>query len=107
MDKLPETINIGYQTIKLIEEDSHMMEALGLYKQQEHIIAFRKNQNDREKSNTIIHEILHAIWFTQGLRNEDGAEERIVNTFANGICQVMRDNRRLMRILAQGVSDEG
>lgn len=44
---------------------------------------------------TILHEVIHAISRIQGLRKNDD-EERIANTLASGLTQVLRDNPQLV-----------
>lgn len=50
---------------------------------------FVKLNNDI--ANTLLHEILHAIWYQYQIKDED-KEERIVHTTANGLCFVMQAN---------------
>lgn len=47
---------------------------------------------------TWLHELLHAIWFTQNIKDGDG-EERTVRQMATGLTQVFRDNPDLLRWL--------
>ena len=48
---------------------------------------------------TLIHEVLHAVWYVQGLssRMDTGTvtEEQVVDAVSNGLTQVMRDNPEL------------
>lgn len=53
-------------------------------------------------ANTTLHEIGHAIYYQQGIEDED-KEERIVRGFANGWTQVFRDNPDLLTWLARCV----
>jgi hypothetical protein len=43
---------------------------------------------------TIMHEILHGIMFTAGIRDLD---ESLVNIMAHGITQVLKDNQKLFK----------
>jgi hypothetical protein len=47
-----------------------------------------------QEAETFIHEILHAIWTTYNVKDED-KEERTVATLAIGLAQVLRDNKDL------------
>lgn len=44
-----------------------------------------------EAANTLLHEILHACWYTAQIQDED-KEERTITAFANQLTQVWRDN---------------
>lgn len=52
---------------------------------------------------TVLHEIMHAIFWAYLLREADD-EERTVGTLATGWTQVYRDNPGLVRWLAEVVS---
>lgn len=43
-------------------------------------------------ANTMIHEILHALYLEYTIRVHDDNEERVVNTFADGLSAVWTDN---------------
>tara|TARA_R100001086_G_scaffold144971_1_gene76525 strand:- start:296 stop:604 length:309 start_codon:yes stop_codon:yes gene_type:complete len=47
--------------------------------------------------NTLIHEILHALYREYDIHEDDG-EERTVTKLANGICQVALDNPWINKI---------
>jgi hypothetical protein len=43
------------------------------------------------QKDTLLHEIMHAIWWTAYLEDED-KEERVVSSLSTGLLQVLRDN---------------
>jgi hypothetical protein len=47
------------------------------------------------EADTLMHEILHGIWWERDMRAKDG-EERIVAEFSGGLTQVLRDNPGLL-----------
>ena len=47
---------------------------------------------------SIIHELTHAIFWTYNIRKKNG-EEHIVKTLANGLTQVLTDNKHLQDLL--------
>ena len=103
--KLPDTIRVGYQDIKITAVD--MGDDYGRYNSQTARIDYDPDRNKREVVNTIIHEVLHAISHTQGLRvitfkNEE-LEENIINSFANGFTQVFLDNPALLDWIAENL----
>lgn len=67
------------------------------------VIRISKGMKKVEKLNTILHEILHAIVYTQGMDLEDKMEERVVLGMANGLVDFMRENPLVMRQIMDGV----
>lgn len=51
-----------------------------------------------QAQNTLLHEVLHACWHVAGLNDGDN-EERIVNSLANVLQQVISDNAELIEYL--------
>lgn len=45
---------------------------------------------------TLIHEILHGIWYSYSLENGDN-QERVVQAFSCGLSAAMRDNQELFQ----------
>lgn len=67
-------------------------------------IILDKCQTDAELADTLIHEVLHAIWASAALPSRV-AEERAVTHLARGLAAVARDNPGLfghIESLAQG-----
>ena len=60
-------------------------------------------QRGPQLADTILHELLHAIYATFGLKDED-EEERIVSALATGLVGVLRDNREFARWLTDEAS---
>ena len=49
----------------------------------------------QKKEQTLIHEILHAIWWTNGMRSRkelNDHEEYIIDSLSQGLYQVLKDN---------------
>ena len=44
---------------------------------------------------TLLHELLHAAWYVQGIKAKDG-EERVVGNLAISLTQILRDNPTLL-----------
>jgi hypothetical protein len=53
------------------------------------------------KADTLIHEILHAVWKTQGIKAK--REETIVNALSTGFTQVLKDNPDLRKYLNEAL----
>lgn len=86
-----------FTTEKISEKDTY-----GLCDFATATITISENQDSVEKSNTMLHEILHAIARDKGLELSDSLEERIVCAFSNGLTGFMRDNPKffLQMVLA-------
>lgn len=69
-------------------------------------IRIKKGQDSVEKANTILHEVMHAIAYTQGMNLSDNTEERVVTAFTNGLIGFIRDNPKfvikLLRLALRG-----
>ncbi len=63
--------------------------------------------SEKYKTNTLIHEILHAIFYEQGLTNEYKMkdEERIVLNLANGLHQFLRDNPKQFETILRDIRE--
>ena len=97
---LPGSIKVGYQDFKVgIHPIPDSTDYHGYTKKNESEMMFTCKGNPVEQANTVIHECLHAIWHIQGLQDQDGQEERIVNALANGLTGLMRDNPGLVKFL--------
>jgi hypothetical protein len=64
-----------------------------------------KFENDQIEAETLLHEILHAIWSAWGLRdNKRDDQERIVSTLSVGLATVFSANARLVTYLKEKLS---
>ncbi|MFH2076326.1 MAG: hypothetical protein ABIJ57_13435 [Pseudomonadota bacterium] len=50
---------------------------------------------------TLIHEILHAIWWTGNLAEENVSEEDAVSALSTGLLLMLRDNPEILKIINQ------
>ena len=96
-------IKIGYKTYTIRETDK-MSDVDTMYGRCDHAaneIVINKGQHNDEKPNTLMHEILHGVFYTMGMNNSDVTEqeEYIVNTMSNGIMQVFMDNPHLLEYI--------
>lgn len=102
---LPKSIRIGYQDIKILEVDA-IDDTQGSYNNTDHEIKIRSGMKANERINTVIHECLHAIVYTYGLKKGfkgDDEEENLVNTLANGLTEVFVRNKELVEFIRQSV----
>lgn len=97
----PSPARIGYLTVPIkafSDYERVVAKAEGHFNPDEGI-HYTANREPPERVNTLIHEVLHAIWHTQAVGCSDAEEERIVNSMANGLTQVFRDNPRLIKFM--------
>lgn len=52
-----------------------------------------------QERDTLLHELLHAIWAHTGLSYEDDEQERVVGALAPWLLGALRDNPRLVAFL--------
>ncbi len=100
--KLPATVRVGYQTVtvKKVDPADLSYTHMGSYQGSTGRISVCRDLGTIQGLNTFIHELLHAVFYTQGLGCEANEEERIVNALANGLVQMIRDNPELLSYLA-------
>lgn len=68
---------------------------LGLCKPRYSTIYIDTDQSDDAALDTVVHEILHAVWYTQNL-NDKAKEEDAVTSLAHGLILLFRDNPKLL-----------
>lgn len=121
---LPPTIDLGYRKIKLesVPYDVEFHFAMGQFENQNNRIIICLTGEPLTDANTLLHEVGHMIYeqymldeaaILQGkkkssdmVRKEDKeiAEERIVNSFANGMTELWARNPRISEWLWERLS---
>ena len=94
---LPKTIKIGYTDYELeIWPDTFASteKAQGEFFEEDEKIGLKGSALKSSRGvNTLIHEILHALIYQYGLAEDvKDIEEKVVNTTANGLSAVFKDN---------------
>jgi hypothetical protein len=116
MSKLKTKIKIGYADIeiKLLskkESPKWCKDHFGEYDSSKSQILLNNNLTKIEEANTFIHELLHASIWISGLSAEGGVlepkkrEEIVVNTLANNLAQVFRDNKWVLTYLKKNLTE--
>jgi hypothetical protein len=116
MSKLKTKIKIGYADIeiKLLskkESPKWCKDHFGEYDSSKSQILLNHNLTKIEEANTFIHELLHASIWISGLSAEGGVlepkkrEEIVVNTLANNLAQVFRDNKWVLPYLKKNLTE--
>jgi len=57
-------------------------------------------QHPAEEADTLIHEVLHAIWYTMSISEGGADEEAVVRRMATGLTQVFLDNPHFLKYLS-------
>ena len=86
-----------------------MCEEYGQYHRRKNLIEIQENLSDIDESNTVIHELMHLIAYasgevTAGALTDETVEERIVNSFANLLISMLRQNPWLLHYLQDKLS---
>lgn len=93
--QLPARIRVGAYPLKILiidgrSSDRHMV--WGLFSANEQAIYLNDEfPSLTHMASTFLHEIMHAVWYAQGI-DDDDKEERIVTMLSSGLTQVYRDN---------------
>lgn len=108
MDK----VKIGYRIYSILTPefilDNNNKNRWGQAHYSEGTLSVSNQLKDKHlKINTLIHEMLHAIGFEYNVfRGLEDQEEFIVDTLANALCTVMKDNPDLFYHFIKELSDE-
>jgi len=87
---------------KLYAPNGDVTHVLGFFSGNEQLIAIRSDLNKRpaQEANILLHEVMHGIGYhTNIFVDIPDKEERIVDTFSNGLTMVLRDNPELVDYL--------
>lgn len=107
MVKLPKTLKIGYQCVKIIQGKFNFEEDHGKYNDESAELCINTNKEPAEIVNTLIHETLHALFHHAGARDcgkiPPELEEYICAFLGNGLAQVFGDNPGFLRAIEQGL----
>lgn len=93
-DKIPKVISVGYRTygINPLEMADHeMTEKYGWCDKVNNQIYVYTSNDPMVVADTLLHEVLHAVWFHMGLDDKHD-EEAVVNRLSTGLTTVLYDN---------------
>jgi len=111
---LPKKIKISFADVRIeTTADSKFKEdCYGEYSSKENKITLANDITDKDVSNTILHEVIHAAVWYGGLKDEGSAleddkqEEHVVNVLTNQLCQIFRDNPKVLTIIKRGLKNK-
>jgi hypothetical protein len=109
---LPRTIKISFADVDIETSDDTKFaeENFGEYDSRNNKITISSNSTDRDIANTLLHEIVHASVWYGGLKDDGAAleddkhEEHVVNVLTNQLCQIFRDNPKILTIIKKGLT---
>jgi hypothetical protein len=109
---LPRTIKISFADVDIETSDDTKFaeENFGEYDSRNNRITISSNSTDRDIANTLLHEIVHASVWYGGLKDDGAAleddkhEEHVVNVLTNQLCQIFRDNPKILTIIKKGLT---
>lgn len=97
-------VKVDHRDIRVIGIPEHPKHA-GVFKDRECLIEIVNEQSSQQQADTLIHEILHAIWATRGLPDKV-CEEECVTRLASGLATVIRDNAALWHSIGLALKGE-
>jgi hypothetical protein len=109
---LPKKIKISFADVDIETSDDTKFaeENFGEYDSRNNRITISSNSTDRDIANTLLHEIVHASVWYGGLKDDGAAleddkhEEHVVNVLTNQLCQIFRDNPKILTIIRKGLT---
>lgn len=96
--KRPEHVRVMGRDYLIVYEDSSVLgtDNLGRCHNNACVIGIQEGQHPIEEADTILHEILHAIWYCMSISEGGADEESVVRRMASGQLQVYMDNPHLL-----------
>lgn len=98
--KIPRKLKVGGFVYSILRDEkvSGHSDTYGTTHLGTQTINIAPDLNGAKTEATFLHEVLHAIWHTYGLKEagfDRKQEEQIVEALSNGIYQVFKDNKLL------------
>lgn len=102
---VPKTIKVGaldysFKAVDRIVDEDTGTESWGEVVYEDYTVTVQRGQPSVASSvDTLLHELLHAIWHETDLRGQIGKdlEERVVRNLSSGLIALFRDNPKLLR----------
>lgn len=95
----PETVRIMGRNYVILYEDKSLLGsmAVGMCNQTQCIITVQEDQHPVEEADTLLHEIMHAVWYCMAIPDENVNEEQAIRSMATGMMAVIMDNPKLLK----------
>lgn len=102
-------LKIGHLEVKVILDSKYLGDEIGKFDDRVAELHVAGDLGEREFVATLIHEILHAITYSYGLRatllKEQDDEEHICEVFGNGLAQAFCENKSLINLLKEKITN--
>lgn len=98
----PTALRIMGRNYSVVWEDDILLgtDCLGRTYSQQCAIVVKTGQHPVEEADTLLHEILHAVWYCMSIAEGGADEEAVVRRMASGLTQVFMDNGHLINYVA-------
>lgn len=103
--EFPNRVLVGYRYITIILKDLGIDGDDGQYSPEESNIFINSKKDPQEFPNTLLHELMHAVWDNYNLSELD-KEEKIVTMFANGLTQIFLTNPEVLSYLQGALNNQ-
>lgn len=97
--QLPAAVKVGYKTYRIVEMSDVESDQHRASGQTMHILGrmtINLGMGTREAAETLLHEIMHAVWSIWKMPHKDIEEEPAVSSLAAGLATVWRDNPEVL-----------
>lgn len=64
-------------------------------------IVIQNGQHPVEEADTVLHEILHAVWYCMSVAEGGADEEAVVRRLASGMMAVFMDNKHILQYFSE------
>jgi len=114
LKSLPKKIKISFEDVSLVVSSDAKFkdENFGMFESKDAMITLADDQSDTALANTLLHEIVHAAVWYGGLKDDGAAleddkiEENVVNILSNQLCQIFRDNPKILTLIKKGLKSK-
>jgi hypothetical protein len=110
-DGLPGSVKVGYRTYRLelwTEQQAKDEDSDGECDHETGVIRLDPTMDAQKAGNTLLHELIHAVWYVWSMPEENIEEEFAVGALTNGLATVIRDNPGLFGWIERSLqSDRG
>lgn len=95
--KIPNQVKVGPHQVSIVWV-GEMEDCCGDYDKEKERIRVDTSMSDTQVADTLLHEILHAIHYIYGIKDEH-EEEQVVTVTATALSQVIQDNPDVVKFL--------
>ena len=106
---MPASVKVGYRTYRLelwTEQQATDEDSDGESDHEAGAIRLDPRMDPQKAGNTVLHELIHAVWYVWSLPEENIGEELAVGGITNGLATVLRDNPGLFAWIERNLQKE-